>query len=118
MIAANELRIGNWVRLFKGVDDNGDVWKDYEISGGFDLYKLDENDCADIKPIPLDESWLIRAAFNPSERGTYFTGKYVDVNKYNSKLLVAKNIYVFRLKKEKNKRLYILFNSNFTIILI
>lgn len=33
-------------------------------------------------------------------------GDQSEQNKYNSKLLVAKNIYVFRLKKEKNKRLY------------
>lgn len=51
----SELRVGNYVNLHKG-----DSVKPYQISSGFDLYKLDENDCADISPIPLTEELLVK----------------------------------------------------------
>ena len=53
-----ELRVGNYVLLKK---HGGYI--NYEISSGFDLYKLDESDCADISPIPLNEELLLRLGF-------------------------------------------------------
>ena len=60
---AKELRIGNWVNLFKGVNDNGAIWKYYYIDSGYDIYKLDENDCGDIEPIPLTPEILEKCGF-------------------------------------------------------
>jgi hypothetical protein len=75
MIQASELRINNWVYLSKGDRDveGGEILKIYQISGGFDLYKLDENDCADIQPIIIDEGWLIRAGFEKGMKETFRT---------------------------------------------
>jgi hypothetical protein len=55
---ANEFRIFNLVYLCK----NG-IEKEYSIDSGFDLYKLDESDCNDIKPIPLTDEWLLKFGF-------------------------------------------------------
>lgn len=51
-----ELRIGNYVYLTK---DNFETIKEYQLDA-FDIYKLDENECEDIKPIPLTEEWLLK----------------------------------------------------------
>lgn len=53
-----ELKINNLVWLIK----NGER-KVYQIDSGFDLYKLDESDCADIEPIELNEEWLLKMGF-------------------------------------------------------
>jgi len=50
---ANELRIGNLVLLTK---DDFKTTKEYRLDG-IDIYKLDESECIDIKPIPLTEEW-------------------------------------------------------------
>jgi len=48
---SNDLRPRNYVTLIKdGVE------KDYELDA-FDIYKVSESECADIKPIPLTEDW-------------------------------------------------------------
>ena len=56
---ANELRIGNYVNLTK---DNFKTVNLYQLEG-FDIYKLDESECFDIKPIPLTEDWLFKLGF-------------------------------------------------------
>jgi hypothetical protein len=60
-MTAKELRIGNWVMEFRGVDDNGPEWKQYEatISTIERLIKKDDR----IEPIPLTGEWLIRFGF-------------------------------------------------------
>lgn len=57
---ANELMIGNYVFLTK---DNFKTKNVYELSS-FDIYKVDESNCQDIKPIPLTEKWLLDFGFN------------------------------------------------------
>jgi len=54
-IKAQDLRLGNWVILVKDKTE-----KYYQLDSGYDLYKLDESDCADIKPIPLTEEILLK----------------------------------------------------------
>lgn len=64
-----ELRIGNWFLLNKS-----NVKKPYQIDSGFDIYKLDESDCADIEPIPLTEEWLIKFGFEKKQFFSYDKG--------------------------------------------
>lgn len=45
-----DLRVGNYVWLHKDGDK-----KIYQIDSGYDLYKLDESDCADVSPIEITE---------------------------------------------------------------
>lgn len=54
-----DLRIGNFVYLTK---DNFITVKAYELDG-YDIYKLSESDCADIKGIPISEEWLLKLGF-------------------------------------------------------
>lgn len=49
-----DLRVSNYVWLYKN-----DSKKMYQIDSGYDLYKLDESDCADIYPIEITEKILI-----------------------------------------------------------
>lgn len=63
---AEELRIGNLVFLQKDGDK-----KEYQIDSGFDLYKLDESDCADISPIPITEDWLVKLGFKTDGYGEF-----------------------------------------------
>lgn len=53
----NELRPGNIIFLIK---DSGK--KEYELTG-FDIYKLDESDCADIEPVPITAEHLEKFGF-------------------------------------------------------
>lgn len=71
MIDIKELRIGNYVKLFKGVNDDGPHYEIYQISSGFDIFKLDENDCDYIEPIPITKEniekyidWSFEKGFN------------------------------------------------------
>ncbi len=57
-IDIRNLRIGNWVNLHKNV-----LHEPYQISSGFDLYKLDESDCADISPIEPTEKLMLDFGF-------------------------------------------------------
>ncbi len=57
-IDIRSLRIGNWVNLHKNV-----LYEPYQISSGFDLYKLDESDCADISPIEPTEKLMLEFGF-------------------------------------------------------
>lgn len=59
---AHELRIGNFVNLFKGISDDGAEYEVYELVS-FDIYKLDESNCEDVEPIPLTEEWLLKFGF-------------------------------------------------------
>lgn len=68
-LKATELRIGNFVLLTK---DDFKTTKVYELSG-VDIYKVDESDCADIRPIPLTEDWLIKFGFERTEFMGYET---------------------------------------------
>ncbi len=56
---ASELRIGNLINLTK---DNFTTFKIYQLDA-FDIYKLSESECVDIRPIPLTEEWLIKFGF-------------------------------------------------------
>jgi hypothetical protein len=69
---ANELRIGDLVRLFLGVDDNGPNYREYKISGimtdsiGSSHYLVGNmwiEISNNLEPIPLTEEWLIRLGF-------------------------------------------------------
>lgn len=100
---ANELRIGNLVGVFCGVDDEGayyermfvtaigmqlgayGVWVDTSISSCSGVFmKMDE-----IKPIPLTEDILLKAGFTKSERDGYYY--------YNSMLVTYKRFEFFGL---------------------
>jgi len=67
---ANELRIGNLVLLTK---DDFKTEKEYRLDG-IDIYKLDESECIDIKPIPLTEEWLLKFGFRKSDKNDEFGG--------------------------------------------
>ena len=58
-LKANELKQNNWVLLTK---DNFKTSKPYQLTA-FDIYKADESDCADIKPIELSEEILLKCGF-------------------------------------------------------
>jgi len=60
---ANELRIGNWILLEKD-----GIKKEYQMDSGFDIYKADESNCADISPILLTEEWIKKFGFYPATR--------------------------------------------------
>lgn len=103
-----DLRVGNWVNLHKNVEYNP-----YQISSGFDLYKLDESDCADITPIILTREILLKcggktdADFNETYDFGYltynFTSKvlYFGIESVNVKCLhELQNIYFVLMGKE------------------
>ena len=50
-----DLSVGNYVWLHKE-----GTKKIYQIDSGYDLYKLDESDCADISPIDITEEILLK----------------------------------------------------------
>jgi len=54
-----ELRVDNIVFLTK---DNFKTGRAYQLDA-YDIYKLSESDCADVKPIPLTEEWLLKFGF-------------------------------------------------------
>jgi hypothetical protein len=69
---ANELRIGDLVRLFLGVDDNGPNYREYKISGimtdsiGSSHYLVGNmwiEISNNLEPIPLTEEWLLKFGF-------------------------------------------------------
>lgn len=59
-LKASDLRINNIVYLTK---DNFNSVKEYTLTA-FDIYKLDDNECADVKGIKLDEEWLLKCKSN------------------------------------------------------
>lgn len=65
---ANELRIGNWVKL---------ISKDkfYEISTGYDIDEGTESE--DFQPIPFTEEWLLRLGFE--QEGDFYSLNYKGV---------------------------------------
>ena len=63
-----ELRVGNYINLTK---DNFKTTKVYQLDA-FDIYKLQENECADIKPIPITEEWLIRLGLSEYYGSSYY----------------------------------------------
>jgi phosphotransferase system IIA component len=73
MITANELRTGNIVYLTKS---NFKTVKGYQLDA-FDIYKLSENDCSDVKPIIITREWLLKLRFKRKERKSFSTGKEV-----------------------------------------
>ena len=68
---ANELRIGNYVLLTK---DNFYTSKIYQLDG-FDIYKLDESNCFDAKPIPITEEWLLKFGFEKNSIDLFYSLK-------------------------------------------
>ena len=62
-----ELRVGNWINLHKNV-----LYEPYQISSGFDLYKLDESDCSDASPIELNEDILVKCGFVKGVDNVFF----------------------------------------------
>lgn len=50
-----DLRVGNYVWLQKNWDK-----KIYQIDSGYDIYKLDESDCADVSEIEITEDILLK----------------------------------------------------------
>ena len=60
MIAANELRIGNYV-----YDANNELTQVNSIVDGAINYELDYGDCyfENINPIPITEEWLLKLGF-------------------------------------------------------
>jgi hypothetical protein len=57
---ASELRIGNLVLLTKDSFKTSNV---YQLDG-FDIYKLEESECFDIKPVILTEEWFEKFGFD------------------------------------------------------
>lgn len=85
MINANELRVGNWVLLNRGTDDQTEVTIDiitiYEDENAILLKKCE--------PIPLTEEWLIRFGFKredkapPTKEHSQYFSKWVMDYKYS-----------------------------------
>lgn len=82
-----DLRVGNYVWLHK---DSGK--KIYQIDSGYDLYKLDESDCADISEIKLTEEILLNNRFNKEVR--YGTSYVYFVEKGQHKPIIEVCIYL------------------------
>lgn len=81
---AQELRIGNLVRLFLGVDDNGTNYREYKISGimtdsiGSSHYLVGNmwiEISNNLEPIPLTEEWLLRFGFSDTDYKSGLIGK-------------------------------------------
>ena len=74
---ANELRIGNFVNLFLGIDDNGANFRLLtidgvmrEMSGQFYLINHTWIEISNnIEPIPLTEEWLLKFGFQKRADG-------------------------------------------------
>lgn len=72
VINTKELRIGNYVNLFKGIDDDGSDWVLCEVlmvsPNKVDLIdplisQIFRSDIYSITPIPIAEEWLIKFGF-------------------------------------------------------
>src|SRR5690606_13658422 len=87
MIQANELRIGNYVNIYLGVNDKDGCWySNYEITG-LDIAQIDEGDYICIEPIELTEEILLKCGFRNSEDDTltnehgFTLGRKMNINK-------------------------------------
>lgn len=68
MLSANELRIGNLLKLFLGVDDDGPKYREYEIKGimiqcGSSHYLVNDmwvEISNNLELIPITEEWLTK----------------------------------------------------------
>ena len=107
---ANELRIGNLILLTK---DNFKTTKEYRLYG-IDIYKLDESECIDIKPIPLTEELLLKLEAVKLDFKDYpsYNLKGIQINfingmwiEYVSRIEITglhhlQNIFYFRMNEE------------------
>ena len=57
---ASELRIGNWVETYR----LGGFFKEYQITGGFEIDNFSGESIDLVRPIPLTEEWLTRFGFD------------------------------------------------------
>ena len=101
---ASDLRIGNQMKLFLGIGDNGAEYRECEIQGimihhGAEFYLL-KNGWVGIsnklKPIPLTEEWLLKFGFE--KRGIYYHFPKHDIFKLEQYKL--KNAYWLRYYTE------------------
>lgn len=88
MIQANELRIGNLIQNENGLILIVSNIEPGRILADFEDFSYSSEDWP-ISPIPLDESWLRRAGFARSKKGTFFSGKFVDIELFNGKFYPA-----------------------------
>ncbi len=117
-IDIRNLRIGNWVNLHKNV-----LYEPYQISSGFDLYKLCESDCADISPIGLTEKLMLDFGFE-KHKSLIMDSYTIDISSYESEYKVLSvniekhNQFVYVRQGDKDKcrsedDLVSIFNSDF-----
>ncbi len=74
-LRAEDLRSNNYVYLTK---DDFETVKVYQLDA-YDIYKLSESECADVKPILLNEEWLLKLGFDKLEDNLYSLGEYIFV---------------------------------------
>ncbi len=116
MIKSEELMLGNWIRLFLGIDDNGKNYRNYKIEGIMNQhgssFHLVSNTWIEIsnnfEPIPLTEELLLKCGFEHSD-GSYsidFNDRIIEVwddFKGNNRVLTDDDdIFIYTLHHLQN----------------
>ena len=100
---ANKLRIGNYINILCGNGIDGREYKTYQLTS-FDIYKADESECFDIRPIPLTEEWLFKFSFEKCSCAGYkLSGK---VNFHIEKDFTYKGSSIKEMKVHELQNLY------------
>lgn len=103
-----DLRVGSYVWLHK---DGGK--KIYQIDSGYDLYKLDENDCADISEIEITEE-ILQALVGKDYFGNDVKFIKKEDGRYGYKYAIGHCDYNYVIERDFNKEQSHFFGIEYT----